>query len=85
MLSHEIASITWSTIGIDICYFEGRSLLITSDYYSNFRTVRKINNQNTNEISNLLLGIFETHGLPQIIVCDNGSQFRDNLSSSQKN
>ena len=61
MLSHEIESTPWSKIGIDICFFEGRSLLITSDYYSNFRTVRKINNQNTNEISNLLLGIFETH------------------------
>ena len=64
MLSHEIGSTPWSKIGIDICYFEGRSLLITSDYYSNFITVRKIN-QNTNEMSNLLLGIFETHGLPK--------------------
>ena len=64
MMSHDIGSTPWSKIGIDICYYEGRALLITSDYYSNFITVRRIVNQNTEEICNLLLGIFETHGLP---------------------
>ena len=38
MLSHEIGSTPWSKSGIDIFYFEGRSLLITSDYYSNLNS-----------------------------------------------
>ena len=73
-MTHDIGP--WSKISMDICYFEGRALLIVSDYYSNCMTVRRLQNQSVAKVRKILLGIFETHGLPQAILCDNEQQFR---------
>ena len=32
MMTHDIRLTPWSKIIMDICYFEGRALLIVSDY-----------------------------------------------------
>ena len=77
LMSHDTGTTPWSKIGVDICYFDNRTLLVTSDYYSNYITVRRLRNQGTDDVINELLGIFSTHGLPENIVCDNGPQFRE--------
>ena len=74
LMSHDTGTTPWSKIGVDICYFDNRTLLVTSDYYSNYITVRRLRNQGTDDVINELLGIFSTHGLPENIVCDNGPQ-----------
>ena len=77
LMSHDTGTTPWSKIEVDICYFDNRTLLVTSDYYSNYITVRRLRNQGTDDVINELLGIFSTHGLPENIVCDNGPQFRE--------
>ena len=77
LMSHDTGTTPWSKIGVDICYFDNRTILVTSDYYSNYITVRRLRNQGTDDVINELLGIFSTHGLPENIVCDNGPQFRE--------
>ena len=77
LISHDIGSTPWSKIGVDLCYLNDRTLLVVTDYYSNYLTVRRIPNQYTQNVTNELLGIFATHGLPETIICDNGPQFRD--------
>ena len=79
LISHDIGSTPWSKIGLDLCYLNDRTLLVVTDYYSNYLTVRRISNQYTHNVTNELLGIFATHGLPETIICDNGPQFRDKL------
>ena len=53
MMTHDIGSISWSKIGMDICYFEGKELLIVSDNYSNLITIRRLHNQSVAEVSKL--------------------------------
>ena len=51
--------------------------MVVIDYYSNFLSVVKINNTTSNDIIKTLLNMFAIHGIPQEIVTDNGSQFRN--------
>ena len=69
---------------MDLCYLNDRTLLVVTDYYSNYLTVRRIANQYTHNVTNELLDIFATHGLPQTIICDNGPQFRDTFYNFAK-
>ena len=75
-MSHEIGTTPWTKIGIDICYIEGMALLVISDYFTNYITVRRLREQSTREVIKELLAIFSIHGIPEYIVCDNGPQFR---------
>ena len=71
--------------GIDIYYLYGRTLLAVTDYYSNQLTVCKLRNQESQNVTNELLCISATHGLPETIICDNGPQFREPFKEFAKN
>ena len=76
LMSHEIGTTPCTKIGIDICYIEGRVLLVIADYFTNYITVRRLREQSTREVIKELLATFSIHGIPAYIVCDNGPQFR---------
>ena len=75
-MSHEIGIIPWTKIGIYIFYIEGRALLVISDYFTNYITVRRLRKQSTREVIKELLETCSIHGISEYILCDNGPQFR---------
>ncbi|XP_026532364.1 uncharacterized protein K02A2.6-like, partial [Notechis scutatus] len=66
----------WSRIHID---FAGptkeHTFLITVDAYSNWLEVHKMKSTTTEAVVKMLNRLFATHGLPDVLVSDNGPQF----------
>ena len=62
-------------MGADLCELKGHTLLVVSDYYSNYIEVEKISKPNTSGITKALMVIFAQYGVPDTLVSDNRSQF----------
>lgn len=75
LMQHEFASRPWAKVGADLCDHEGRTLLVVSDYYSNFIEVENLNKATSNTVSKALKTMFARYGVPDILVSDNGPQF----------
>ena len=75
IIHHDIGETPWSKIGADLCELHGRMLLIVTDYYSNFISVKRLNSTTTTAVSKQLMNLFSIHGIPKIIMTDNATQF----------
>ncbi|XP_026569112.1 uncharacterized protein K02A2.6-like, partial [Pseudonaja textilis] len=66
----------WSRIHIDfVGPTRGHTFLITVDAYSNWLEVNKMKATTTEAVIKKLNRLFATHGLPDVLVSDNGPQF----------
>ncbi|XP_026527090.1 uncharacterized protein K02A2.6-like [Notechis scutatus] len=66
----------WSRIHIDFAGpTKGHTFLITVDAYSNWLEVSNMRTTTTEAVIKELNRLFSTHGLPDVIVSDNGPQF----------
>ena len=72
---HDFVARAWSKVGADLCDLQGRTLLVVSDYYSNFIEVKNISRLNTGGVSKALKTMFSRYGIPDELVTDNGPQF----------
>jgi len=65
----------WERIGMDLCCKDNKTFLIVIDYYSRWIECRKLNQQTSASVIKELKSLFCTHGIPEVIISDNGSQF----------
>ncbi|XP_026530731.1 uncharacterized protein K02A2.6-like, partial [Notechis scutatus] len=66
----------WSRLHIDLAGpTKGNTFLITVDAYSNWLEVSNMKTTTTDAVTKVLNKLFATHGLPDVIVSDNGPQF----------
>ena len=65
----------WGKVGADLCDFQGRTLLVVSDYYSNYIEVEKVSNVTTSGVTKALKAMYARYGVPDTLVTDNGPQF----------
>jgi len=72
---HAFAARPWSKMGADLCELQGRTLLVVSDYYSDFVEVGNITKSNTQVSKRLLWALFSWSGVPDILITDNRPQF----------
>ena len=71
---HEIPEKPWRKIGADLFTLFGKNFLVVVDYTSNYPEVAKLDLSSTNTISHMK-SIMARHGLPSVVVSDNGPQF----------
>ena len=65
----------WRKIGADLFTLFGKNFLVVVDYTSNYPEVAKLEDlSSTNTISHMK-SIMARHGLPSVVVSDNGPQF----------
>ena len=64
----------WHTVHLDFCgpFPTGEYLLVAIEAYSRFPEVEIIHSASVTTTISKLERIFSTHGLPQVIKCDNG-------------
>ena len=74
-MPHEIPSRPWQKVGTDLFLFHQRQYLITVDYYSSFFEVDKLNVTDSRTVIEKLKMQFSRHGIPEIIISDNGPQY----------
>ena len=62
-------------MAVDLCDLDGRTLLVISDYYSNYIEVARITSITSKSIIKELKAVFARFGIPEVLVTDNGTQF----------
>ena len=64
----------WHTIGADLFHVNGQWYVLVTDYYSKFPFIRRLSSLKTQAVKAAMMGIFSEHGIPEKLICDNGSQ-----------
>lgn len=77
MLSHDIPTLPWQVIGVDLFYHEGEKYLVMVDFYSFFFEIKQMRRTTAEAVINVCMQIFATHGIPAKICRDNGPPFND--------
>ena len=67
---HDFAARPWSKVAVDLCDLDGRTLLVMSDYYSNYVEVAHITSITSRSIINELKAVFVRFGIPEVLVTD---------------
>ncbi|UYV69483.1 K02A2.6-like, partial [Cordylochernes scorpioides] len=65
----------WQKIGMDLFKFENKWYLVVIDYYSRFPEMIQLDRLTANVVVRSCKSIFARHGIPEIVVSDNGTQF----------
>lgn len=75
LLSHEVPSRAWYKVGTDLFHFGRKTYLIVVDYYSKFVEMIELYSTTSREVINQLKNIFRRHGIPEIVISDNGPEY----------
>ena len=66
----------WQQLGADLCSHDGKDFLVVADYYSRWLEVRQLHSTSSAAVIHKFKLIFATHGIPEVIISDNGPQFQ---------
>ena len=65
----------WERVGTDLFEFNKSHYVLVVDYYSRWFEIRYLSMTTTQATGRALKSIFSTHGIPDIVVSDNGPQY----------
>ena len=65
----------WQRVGSDLFHLNGTTYLIVVDYFSRFPEVITLSSTTSKSVILAMKAIFARHGIPQVVVSDNGPQF----------
>ena len=75
LLPSEFPKRPWERLAMDLFEFDGQTFLLVVDYYSRWIEVKHMPTQTSKRVIQRLKAIMSVHGIPEIIVSDNGPQF----------
>ena len=76
MLSTEVPTLPWQYVSTDLFQFEDQWYMVTVDHYSGYIEVDLMeNNHSAQVVISKLKHIFATHGIPEILYSDQGSEY----------
>ena len=75
LTSHEVPAKPWQKVGADLFHFKDNDYLIVVDYFSNFPEVALLKGTTSSTVITHMKSIFARHGIPEIVISDNGPQF----------
>ena len=82
MIPSDVPERPWQTVGSYLFKLNGSNYLLVVDYLSAFVEIAKLNNTSSASIVNNLKSIFARHGIPEIVVTDNGPQYSSQTFSA---
>ena len=62
-------------VATDLYDFQGRKYIIVVDYYSRWFDIKELSNETSHSVIKALKEAFATHGIPDVIMSDNGPQY----------
>ena len=65
----------WERVAADLFQRDGSTYLLVVDYFSRYPEVIKLNSTTSKTIISSLKAIFSCHGVPSVLMSDNGPQF----------
>lgn len=75
LIQHEIPKQVWSKVGTDLFIFLNKIFLVVVDYTSKYFEVIQLPDGRASTVINYTKSIFARHGIPHIVISDNGSQY----------
>ncbi|KAI8490629.1 hypothetical protein Bbelb_318970 [Branchiostoma belcheri] len=75
MTPTETPSRPWKKVGADLFYLNQKWFLLVVDYYSKFPIVKTLKSLKASTVTQAFKGIFAEQGIPDKVICDNGTQF----------
>lgn len=78
MQSHEIPDRPWSRLATDLFTLKSKDYIVLVDYYSDYIEVSPITDATSSAIIKFLKVQFSRHGIPDVLVSDNGPQYISN-------
>ena len=75
LVSASVPSRPRERVGMDLFEFNGRLYLVIVDYYSRWIEFRKLTSLTSEHTIVVMKEVFATHGIPDVIMSDNGPQF----------
>ncbi|XP_023814982.1 uncharacterized protein K02A2.6-like [Oryzias latipes] len=75
MVVSELPVAPWHKVGMDLFHLRGKDYLVVIDYYSNFPEMALLTNSSSNCVITHAKSIFARHGIPHIVISDNGPCF----------
>jgi len=79
LIYHEVPKRPWAKVGADLFELSRKSYLILVDYYSGFIEVNQLQCTKSNEVIMCCKSQFARHGIPDILISDNGPQFSGDM------
>ena len=70
-----LPQLPWQRVGTELFELKGYTYLLVVDYYSRFIEVARLNNATADEVILHTKGFFARHGIPEVVVSDNGPQY----------
>ncbi|KAK6184246.1 hypothetical protein SNE40_006752 [Patella caerulea] len=71
----EFPKLPWQKVASDLFEIKNVTYLLVIDFYSRYIEVVKLNGLSSNCVINHLKSLFSHHGIPEILVSDNGCQY----------
>ena len=72
LLQSPLPNHPWEKVTSDLFEFKG---ILVVDYYSRFIEVQKLTSTTSSAVITALKAIFSHHGIPSVLVSDNGPQY----------
>ncbi|KAK7099066.1 hypothetical protein V1264_003259 [Littorina saxatilis] len=72
----------WERVGMDFLTLHGKVYLSIVDYYSRWVETKLLKSESSAETINQIKSVFAVHGIPDVVVSDNGPQFSSNEFTS---
>ena len=75
LIPHSVPDRPWSKLGVYIFELQGKQYLVIVDYYSGFVELDLLTHLTANQVINHCKSQFSRHGIPDVLISDNGPQF----------
>ena len=75
MLSTQVPKLPWEMASSDLFEFEDDDYIVIADHFSGYLEVEKLDSLSTVSVITKLKNVFSTHGIPQLLYHDPGTQY----------
>jgi len=75
LLRSEFPSRPWEKLGSDLFYYKEKWYLLVVDYHSRFVEIALLDQLTSATVINHMKSMFARHGVPELVVSDNGTQY----------
>ena len=75
LICHEISEKPFEKVGADLFHFAKNNYLLVVDYTTKFFECTMLTEITSNAIVTAMKSIFSRHGIPKVLMTDNGPQF----------
>ena len=75
MIQSKLPDYPWQKVATDLFELKGVTYLLVVDNFSRFPEVAKLTTTTSASVISALKNIFSRHGIPEVLISDNGRQF----------